>query len=281
MTEPDDNFTPLAPRGRFAEHKLKWAFPIGNGYGWMDDLGRAFRSVDVSILAWTDDDRPPSYSFCSPHLATLSPEDALSRGRSLLKLLNGLLRVRAGLAFHGFAIARCVDIDSDSNASVSEHKLRPLSAFPDDVDQLRYLDRDRDTLSPEGRTLFLARTDVHLRYVLEVMGDGISFVNYYRILDTIKDSGVKNDKDIAELGGRTKSDLKDFTYTANKYQASGSESRHGFEMSPADSKSNTLTLGEADDVMRPIVLGFIKKRVKDDFDREWQKVQIHTRSQAD
>lgn len=268
-------------RGRLADMTKKWAFPIGDGYAWMDDWARSFCSVDVSILRFYDDDRPPAYAFSSPHLTDLSAEDATSRARALMKLLNGLIRAEKGLFFYGFEISRCVDLDTDSNATVSEHKLRPVDAFPDGVEQLRYFETEARNLSSEGCVLFVARIDKHLRYILEVMGEGISFVNYYKILDAIKDSGLKKEEDIARLGGKSKSDIKDFTFTANKFQASGIASRHGFEEATADAKSKSLTLEEADDIMRPIVVGFINKRVKEKFSQEWSKVQIQFRHEAD
>lgn len=269
---------PLPNGKRWAPEGRIWAFPIGEAYAWLDDFARNLRSVDVDIIVELDDDFPPAYAFSSTHLTSLTSREAWGRGDALMDILNGVLRLHYGLEFHGFSISRCVDLRTNTNVSVNRYDVAPLEPFPDDHEDFRYapdslLGRG---LCETGKIMFLARHDAHVRFILRVLGQqGISYVSLYKALDTIIDyykrkvvSVASKDRlaAIAGLGKKTVDDIKDFTFTANKAQASGLDSRHGYEEAVVCTNCRNLTPREADEVMRPIIRGFVRARMNKSFE---------------
>jgi hypothetical protein len=60
------------------------------------------------------------------------------RAPALIVLLNGLLRLRLELEFHGFAFIRGVDLSSDTNVAVSLADVPFMDPYPEDHEKMLY-----------------------------------------------------------------------------------------------------------------------------------------------
>lgn len=246
-----------------------------------------FMSVDVAILTDHDDDRPPFYHFSSPHLNGLTGAEARMRAQELLTLFNGTMRAYFGANFYDFSLGDGRDLLTRGPIVNDYRDVVPVPLFPEDVDSLRYLDSHL-SLDQTGKELFLARTNDHLRYIFRTLGrEGLTFVSLYKVLDTmeayVEANGSKNAKaDLAALGGKTVTDIGDFTWTANFFDVAGYGARHGMRNNFKPAKKNkAVSLEQAIEIMVPIVRAFVQQRVDQDFDHEWKAVLIERADQAD
>lgn len=279
--------TSVLKRGRLAQEKLQWAFQLDGNFGWMQSFTDHFMSVDVAILVEHEDDRPPYYDFSSPHLNGLTGSQARQRANELLVLFNGTMRANFGANFRNFTIGGGRDLLSRGPILDDYRDTKPLPAFPDDVEDLRYY-RSHWELDQTGKELFLSRIDGHLRYIFLTLGrEDLTFSSLYKVMETMKDyleaKGSKNWKtDLAALGNKTAGDIGDFTYTANKFGVAGYSARHGIDSSfkPA-SKNKGVTLSQAVDIMTPIVRAFVHQRVRQEFGRAWEAVLIDRAVEAE
>lgn len=159
-----------------------------------------------------------------------------------------------------------------------DYKVPKMSPFPEDHQNLRYTEHHIRRLSGDGQILLTARYDRHVRHMLEFFGiEGLTFASLYKALDTMKDAGYK-EKRLATLVNekitdpiekekaikKVESNINDFRFTANTFQAAGHEARHG--LSPeVTTKARALTIEEASKIMSPIILNFIHDRVRNQF----------------
>lgn len=282
---------------RRASEKFIWAFPIESHWSWQQDLADNLNSVDMAILTQHDDDRPPYYSFSSPHLNHLPPAQAQGRAQALLTLLNGLLAIQNGPRYHPFTLSKCIDLRTGGHVPVNYFDVPTMEPFPEDHECLRYLDRPTTRLSSNGKIIFVARYDVHVKYLMQIFGaQGINFVTLYKALDTMNDAGFtekqlamllvdtekRRDKegklaDAQQVTQRIKEiedGIKAFRFNANKFQGGGLDSRHGFEAVAVSSKQPILTIQNAAEIMLPIINAFISLRVTEQFTQRWSSVQF-------
>lgn len=251
-------------------------------YIWQTDFSNSFSSVDMGFMMSHFDDFSTSYSFSSPHLNHLAAAEAWGRADALLSMMNGLLYVLHGPKFYPFTLTQCIDYVANREIRVEVESIPVMEPFPEDHRDLRYRENPPEYLSPHGKIFFVSRYDVHIRYLLLMLGrDGLTFPSLYKALDTMKNAGYKEHKlaalrenDPKEIK-KVAQDINDFRFTANKYQGAGLDARHGLE-DPVETKARALSIVEASDIMRPIVWKFIEKRVSDQFDNLWSSVQYVT-----
>jgi len=258
----------------------EWIFPIQKTASWMNDFVNNFDSIDIRI--WDDsEDQVGQYVATSSHLNGMSGPEAAARMKSLLTVLNGVLRIRRGITFLNLELGNGYRRDTTAQAQYGL-VMPAVSIFPANVNKIRYSKQSNFKLSDDGRRVFMCRSDPWLLPIFEVLGEeGFSFVSLYKVLDTITGS-LKADnkpyqkKDIAAIGNVTKSDLDNFTYTANNYHVAGTSSRHGKQAASSISiQSKVLSITEAvDTVMLPIIRNFVTQRIGATFPQAWQAVLI-------
>lgn len=276
-----------AKRGRLAQEKLQWAFELDAPCSWIESFTDHFSSVDIVILTHYEDDFPRRYSFSSPHLNGLNPAQARLRAHELLVLFNGTMRAHYGPNFYDFTLHEGRNLLTRSPMIGDYRDVVPVPMFPEDVDSLRYLRSQRE-LDCTGKELFVARYDRYLRYIYRTLGrEGLSFVSLYKVLDTmvgcLQAGGSKNAKaDLAALGGKSDDDIEDFTYTANWFDVAGEDARHGIKANfNASKKRKAVTIGQATEIIIPIVRKFVGQRVRQAFATEWEAILIERTDQAD
>ena len=274
-------------RGRLAQERLHWAFELDTPCSWIESFTSQFLSVDMVIMTDHEDDFPRQYSFSSPHLNGLNAAQATFRAKELLILFNGVMRVEDGLQFYDFTLHRGRNLATRSPMIDRYQDVAPIPMFPDDVSELRYYRHHRQ-LNWTGKELFVSRTDRYLRYIFRTLGrENLTFVSLYKVLDTmvacIQANGSKSPKaELATMGGKSVDDIEDFTYTANWFDVAGDDARHGLKIDFKPSKKRkAVTLGEAAEIILPIVRKFVQQRVYQKFEREWEAVLIDRADQAD
>jgi hypothetical protein len=286
MTEPDSS-TVTPKKGRLAPDHYQWGFHLDGNENWLESFNNQFNSVDVQILPNYEDDRPTTYDFTSHHLNGLSGAEAAMRAAELLILFNGVMQVQFGENFRPFRLAEGRDLWTGQPAQADFFRTVPVPMFPEDVEDLRYLASEKK-LDPVGMQLFLARSDRHLRTIYRTLGrEGLSYSSLSKVLDTIAADfharGVKKTTPaIAALGEKTEDDLDDFTYTANNFDVSGEEARHGLNAKFRPSKTRkALSVEEAAGVMVPIIRGFVRQRTMETFLPKWIAVLVDRADQAE
>jgi hypothetical protein len=288
MTDTDSAPIPTPSRGRLAPTSCEWVFQLRGNEHWLQDFTNHFTSVDLRILPDYYDDRPPFFDFTSHHLNGLPGDQAAMRARELLILFNGVVRLRVGEDFHEFKLGEGRNVETKERAWADYYRTAPVPMFPEDVERLRYVRRHNQSLHPVGKELFLARSDRYLRVIFRTLGrEGLSFVSLSKVLDTMvadyhAQGTKKSNRELAALGGKTERDLEDFGYTANNFDISGEDARHGLnaKFKPSD-RLRALSLEQAVDIMLPIVRGYVKRRVDATFDAKWEAVLIDSADQAE
>ncbi|WP_075793409.1 hypothetical protein [Massilia putida] len=277
-----DQLTAATPkRGRLASTHYQWGFHLNGNEHWLESFTNFFTSVDIAIIANHEDDRPTTFDFTSTHLNGLTGVQAAMRARELLTLFNGVMQLREGDRFRPFRIGEGYDFWSHARARVDYFRTVPVPMFPDDVENLRYLRHSQRKLDPTSKQLFLARSDRYLRTIFRTLGrEGVSFVALSKVQDTIAAhlqlSGKKATRaELAALGDKTASDVENFDWTANNFDVAGEDARHGLNAKfKPSTRLRALTLEEAADVMFPIIRGFVRERVDQTFDQQWEAVLI-------
>jgi hypothetical protein len=281
MTDTDRSPGSTPKRPRLASTHYEWGFHLSGNENWLDSFTNHFTSVDVQILPHFEDDRPTTYDFTSPHMNGLTSAQAAMRARELLILFNGVMYVREGLNFYPFSIGEGYDLWSHKRARVDYYRTVPVSMFPEDVENLRYLRHHPRTLDVTSKQLFLARSDRYLRTIFRTLGrEGVSFVSLSKVQDTIAAHLQLNGKkatraELAALGGKTAGDVENFDWTVNNFDVGGEDARHGLNAKFRQStRLRALTLEEAANVMFPIIRGFVKECVDHTFVQKWEAVLI-------
>jgi hypothetical protein len=290
MTDTDSSSITTPSKGRLAPTSYEWAFHLSGNEHWLQNFTNHFSSVDVQILPDYEDDRPPYFDFTSHHLNGLTGSQAAMRAQELLILFNGVMRLQVGVDFREFTLGQGRHLETNQRARVDFYRTTSVPMFPDDVERLRYFRHRRynPSLHPVGKRLFLSRSDRFLRVIFRTLGrEGLSFVSLSKVLDTMaadyhNQGSKKVNRELAALGGKTEADLEDFGYTANNFDISGEDARHGLnaKFKPSD-KRKALSLEQAAEVMLPIVTGYVKRRVDETFDAKWEEVLIDRADQAE
>lgn len=288
MTESSNPPLDEPKRGRFAVNDPKWCFRLEGHDSWIDSFTNDLNSVDITIFPDYEDDRPTVYFMTSPHLTGLTATQATARAQRLLVLLNGLLRLTQTGWFRGFRLGECLQMPSLMRAQVNYQETAPMKAFPADVEDLRYFN-PRHPLDYYGAVLFLSRSDPQLSAILRILGtDGITLASLSKVLDTVegtfKQRYPKN-KDrrraLAALGEVTERDLENFDYTANNFEVSDVEARHGMDDKYGISERlEAISLEKAAAIVLSCAREFVLECTRETFTPKFRAVLITDRSQA-
>jgi hypothetical protein len=285
--------SPLPPeqpkRGRLAPNDPEWCFRIQGHEAWIDSFTNDLNSVDISIFPDYEDDRPTVWFMTSPHLTGLTAAQATARAQQLLVLLNGALRLTHTGWFRGFELGECLERRSLMPTWAGHEETLPMKAFPPDVEDYRYFN-PRRPLDYYGAVLFLSRSDPQLSAILRILGTGpVSLMSLSKVLDTVEGSlkqlypkGKDRRPALAALGKVTPRDLENFDYTANNFEVSDIDARHGMDDKfGLSERLEALTLEKATQIVLSCARAFVLERARETFTPKFRAVLITDRSQAD
>lgn len=232
---------------------------------------------------------PTVWFMTSPHLTGLTPAQATGRAQQLLVLLNGALRLNNTGWFRAFELGECLQRKPLGPVWVGYEETPAMKAFPPDVEEYRYFNPNRP-LDYYGAVLFLSRSDPQLSAILRILGTGpVSLMSLSKIQDTVEGSlkqlypkGKERRAALAALGKVTVRDLENFDYTANNFEVSDIDARHGMDDKfGLSERLEALTLEKATQIVLACARTFVLERARETFTPKFRAVLITDRSEAD
>lgn len=192
--------------------------------------------VDISIVKFEEDSRPPEFFFTSKHLDDLvEPREIWAKGLYLLSLYKG--------AYHIFSYDPHDPYDLQNNLTLSRlypwennrnitpanpHLISPEDPFTPDKINAPLLPFECPEADPIANSIHKSKSEKQIRNILLQFGSGIDWINLFAILDSLK-TYSSNDKfsQIISKCGITPDDVKSFTGMANNFGLLGVAARHG------------------------------------------------------
>ncbi|NPV72558.1 MAG: hypothetical protein HPY89_01925 [Pelotomaculum sp.] len=183
-----------------------------------------------------------------------NPEDVLCKGEEIVKLINGIAEIN--LKLNGkIKILGITKIDETNKNKVINYRDNYLQCSCIVRTELNDETKDENSLN---RWIELAQQNENIKKVFKLLNYGLkSYVNMYRIYELIKrDLGNTycNDLDIDN------DQIKRFTATANRPDASGELARHGY-MSGKPMKQKPMSLSEANAFIYEMIYKWIHYRL--------------------
>jgi hypothetical protein len=241
--------------------RYRWGFNVPNN-NLMDGLSYNFHSPDVAIMRDEEDAMPPVFFWTSQHFNELEKGDELAkRAAALKRLFDGSLYLVNGMGYFPERLGYLVDLQADRMAGSLEFPATPTNPFSPTVCK-QLLDGNHKAAVQNKITagsLYAARTDAVVFGMLNLLGArGITFGSLYSLRDFMKTHGMTDDM-IATSASCTASEINLFAHTANNFDASGADARHGdLGHQPP---SIPMTLERASEIVLKAVHSFISGRV--------------------
>lgn len=203
----------------------KWSFIIDAPYdNYMRGLVEYLPNNDIVIYE-EDYDYGPTYYFSSIHLNQLDyPDNVYNVAQKLKLLIDGTSFLIYENKNDYIPIQLGTLINNLTNQTFRYERILLNSKF--DVD----FTKNPTSPPPKGHIVsdlvFIAKTEEFIAYSLYILGNGISYIALYKVLDEVKHFlGSKGDN-LQKLGFSDKK-ISRFTRTANNYETLGLMSRHG------------------------------------------------------
>lgn len=238
----------------------RWGFELF-GTNWVESLSWGLHGPDVAIIRQEDDAMPPLFFWSSTHLDDDEDEAVIAeRAGNLKTLFDGALYLVRGYGFRPEPLGTLFDLYADLRKGHPEvmagERLFSAAACARPLSQL-----ERDAVCERliAGSIYTARTDFVVRGLLELLGtQGITFASLYSLRDTMKTHGMPELKQwTAAQSSKAEWDL--FRHTANNYQVSGPNARHGdLGQSPP---AEPMSLERASEIILQAAKAFVRARI--------------------
>ena len=235
---------------------------------------------DISLLNISDDHIGQRFIFSSVHLNDLhDPDEVYSRGMSLKMLYVGAHNLFYDPLFHfmgdcGFDFKGLYYSENDIDVTPAnvEH-LSPSYPFSRTVLLKDFKNCPNPYTSPVSALVYLARTNEDVMILLKQLSVGMSWINLYSILDSVKFffGGKEKMKKAAKI---TDTHLKSFCGTANNHGVLGTNARHGISGYLRPSK--VMSLKEARMLIIRICRSYIQYKYNFDALKEVNNSNLRT-----
>jgi len=232
------------------------------GMNWVENLSWSLHGPDVAIIREEEDAMPPVFFWSSSHLDDTSDENVLAaRAGSLKKLFDGALYLVHGYGFRPERLGELWDLQGEHRMGFRE-LTDTKSPFSLAVRAKPLSDTERHAVQEKliAGSLYAARTDQVVRGMLNVLGThGLTLVSLYSLRDTMKTHGMP-EKEQWEVANASKADWDLFRHTANNFEVSGADARHGDlgHNAPPD----PMPLERASGLILEAVRTFISRRIR-------------------
>ena len=199
------------------------------GVNWVENLSWSLHGPDVAILREEEDAMPPVFFWSSRHLDDADDESVIAaRAGSLKKLFDGALYLVHGHGFRPERLGELWDLRDEHRMGFKE-LTDTKSPFSPAVCARPLSDTERHAVTEKliAGSLYASRTDQVVRGMLNVLGThGLTLVSLYSLRDTMKTHGMP-EKEQWEAAKASKADWDLFRRTANNFEVSGADARHG------------------------------------------------------
>ena len=238
----------------------RWGFDL-IGMNWVESLSWSLHGPDVVIIREEEDAMPPVFFWSSKHLDDIEDESVVvARADSLKKLFDGTLYLVHGYGFGPERLGQLCDFRNEKRVGFRE-LTATSSPFSPAVCSQPLSDIERHAVCKKliPGSIYTARTDMVVRGMLNVLGThGLTFASLYSLRDTMRTHGMP-EKDQWEAAKSSKADWDLFRRTANSFQASGSDARHGdLGQVPPD---KPMSLERASELILKTAQTFIGRRI--------------------
>lgn len=206
----------------------RWGFDL-IGMNWVESLSWSLHGPDVVIIREEEDAMSPAFFWSSKHLDDIEDESVVvACAGSLKKLFDGTLYLVYGYGFSPERLGELCDFRNKKRVGFKELTATSSPFFPHVCSQpLSDIERHAVCNKLIPGSIYTARTDMVVRGMLDVLGThGLTFASLYSLRDTMKTHGMP-EKDQWEAAKSSKADWDLFRHTANNFQASGPDARHG------------------------------------------------------
>jgi hypothetical protein len=167
-----------------------------------------------------------------------NPEDVLHKGEEIVKLINGIAEINLNLngKIKVLGIAKIDEMNENDVMSYRSNDLRCSCIVKTELN-----DKSKDENSLD-KWVKIAQQNENIKKAFILLNYGLnSYVNMYRIYELIKhDLG----NSYCNILGIDNDQIKRFTATSNRPDASGESARHGY-MSGKPMKQKPMSLSEA------------------------------------
>jgi hypothetical protein len=183
-----------------------------------------------------------------------NPEDVLYKGEDIVKLINGIAEINLNLngKIKVLGVTKIGKINGNKKISYRSSNLRCSFVVRT---ELNNESRDENSLI---KWIEVAQQNENIEKVFKLLNYGLnSYVNMYRIYELIKhDLG----NSFCNILGMDNVQIKRFTATANRPDASGELARHGY-MTGGPMKQEPMSLEEASAFMYENIYKWIHYRL--------------------
>ncbi|PZP47860.1 MAG: hypothetical protein DI601_02275 [Azospirillum brasilense] len=231
------------------------------GTSWFESFADKFFSPDIYIWGEEGDAPPSAFAWAPPHLNDVSSrQELVDRSAALKAVFDGAMYIVRGPDYLPPDLTHLTAEHPEDETfvrglpDVADVTVEPFSARHTGAkaEQLR-----NPLQHPVSTMIFLARYDDVTRAILKFTGvQGLSYITLYAYRDWMK-SGGWDDARIAIEAGWSKSQLNDFTGTANNPAYLGPFCRHG---GTANLPKRPVPLKDADPAMRKALRAFLSER---------------------
>ena len=240
----------------------RWQTWVHPNVSWMESFVQRFVSPDIVMWPEETDAVPAWYSWTSHHFDDIADSGLLSDRIAALKaVFDGAMMLAMGPSYHRFQLTDLkADKDEDKKHITGFEFEGDVTVYPFSGKHLyaRHGLKDDYLDDPMTRNVFLSRYDEISLSILKYTGvQGLSYLTLYAYRDWMKDGGW-DDQRIAEKAGWSKSQLKDFTNTANNPAYLGPYCRHGGFLKAAPPRP--MSLEDSDAGMRKAMNAFLLER---------------------
>jgi hypothetical protein len=193
-------------------------------------------NIDISIVMFEEEDRPPQFYFTSKHLDDLEDtKEIWAKGLYLLSLYKGAYHIynydpHSKNDFQNYlSLSRLYPWDSNLNITpTNPHLISQEDPFTEEKINTPLLPHEFPESDFIVDSIYKSRRERKIRNLLLQFGNGIDWINLYAILDSLKTycSGGKFSKILVE-SNIPEAQVGNFTGMANNFGLLGVESRHG------------------------------------------------------
>lgn len=257
----------------FQKNNARWYYPTHPNHSWFEGFSRNFLSPDVRIWADYNDSVTEWYGWESRHLNDVkAPQDFVDRSAALKAVFDGAMFLYLGKIYQPIIFGA-----AEAHAVADQPFIRHLPESADvRVDPFSQIEINKTVVSteypfdnPVSTMLFAARYDYVVRDILKYIGvQNLTYVTLYALHDwmTMKECGWTTNE-LASHAGWTKTELKDFTQTANNPAYLGPFCRHGGVDTPP---KRPMPLDKAIYPILTATTAFIEKRIQSiDLQDKW------------
>ena len=245
-----------------------YLFSISAPHNRIQALGDHFDGPDYFIVKHDEDERPPTYSFGSPHLNSLvEPSEIWARGMGLRSLVNGALNLDFNPTNYFFSSSNLLTFSNlyiakeDRDITPRAYYEIPQSYPYCSVYIQKAFPQDAQPVGVRAKAIFESRSNEKIRTLLLQLGNGLDWVNLYSILDTVqtfcKQAGTKEFSKVLKKCSLTDDDVGAFTGTVNNYGVLGVSARHGITKNTKPPK-RIATISESQSIVIQIANAYLE-----------------------